>query len=69
MHKRKISYIVLNANTYFVLSCNVLALFTFYELPSGGKSKDVVIHCRYAIGATENIIKGMAVEGIQNVKE
>ena len=37
----------MNTNTYFVLNCNVLALFTFYALPSGGKLKDMVVH--YAI--------------------
>ena len=34
----------LNTNTYFALNCNVLALFTFYALPSVGKSKDAVVH-------------------------
>ena len=38
------SWIVLNTNTYFVLNCNVLALLSFYALPSGGKSKDMVVH-------------------------
>ena len=35
---------VLNTNTYFVFICNVIALFTFYALPSGGKSKGAVVH-------------------------
>ena len=30
--------------THFVLNYNALALFTFYALPSGGKSKDAVVH-------------------------
>ena len=42
--KKEKSQIVLNTNTYFVLNCNVLSLFTFYALPSGGKSKDAVVH-------------------------
>ena len=37
----------MSANTYFVLNCNVLALFTFYALPSGGKSKDVVVNYKF----------------------
>ena len=44
VHKRKISSIVLNTNTYFVINCNVLALSTFNALPSGGKLKDAVVH-------------------------
>ena len=44
VHKRKKSQIVFNTNTYFVLNYNVLALLSFYALPSGGKSKDVVVH-------------------------
>ena len=44
VHRRKLSQIVLNTNTYFALYCNVLVLFTHYALPSGGKSKDVVVH-------------------------
>ena len=44
VQKRKISQIVLNTKTYFVLNCNVLALFTFYAPPSGGKSKGAVVH-------------------------
>ena len=31
-------------NHIFFLNCIVLALFTFYALPSGGKSKDAVVH-------------------------
>ena len=34
----------LKPNTYFVFISNVLALFTFYTLPSGGKSKGEVVH-------------------------
>ena len=45
VHKRKISKIVSNTNTYFVFNCNVLALFTFYAPPSGGKLKGAVVHC------------------------
>ena len=37
----------MNTNTYFVFNCNVLALFTFYALPSGGKLKDTVVHCDF----------------------
>ena len=48
-HKRKISQIVLNTNTYFVLNCNVLALFTFYALPSGGKLKNAVVHYTFIL--------------------
>ena len=44
VHKRKISWIVLSTNTYFDLHCEVLALFTFYTLPSGGKLKGAVVH-------------------------
>ena len=50
VHKRKISWIVLYTNTYFVLNCNVLALFTFYALPSVGKSKDAVVHYHSDVG-------------------
>ena len=34
----------MNTNTYLVLNCNVLSLFTFYALPSGGKLKEAVVH-------------------------
>ena len=33
------SWIVLNTITYFVLNCNVLALLSFYAVPSGGNRK------------------------------
>ena len=39
VHIRKISQIVLNTNEYLIFNCNVLALFTFYALPSSGKDK------------------------------
>ena len=39
VHQRKKSQIVLNTTTYFVLHCNVLALLSFYTLPSGGNQK------------------------------
>ena len=35
----------MNTTTYFVLNCNVLALLSFYALPSGGKLKDAVVYC------------------------
>ena len=49
----------MNTNTYFVLTCNVLALFTFYALPSGGKSKDAVVHCHEEVFAI-SICKSVA---------
>ena len=35
----------MNTNTYFVFNCNVLALFTFYAVPSSGKYKCALVHC------------------------
>ena len=46
VHKRKISKIAWNTNTYFVFNYNVLALFTFYALSSGGKLKGAVVHSK-----------------------
>ena len=34
----------MNTNTYFVFNCNVLALFTFYAVPSSGKHKCALVH-------------------------
>ena len=39
VHKRKISKMVLNTNTYLILGCSALALITFYAVPSSGKPK------------------------------
>ena len=36
----------MNTNTYFVCNCHVLAFFTFYALPSGGKLKGAMVHCK-----------------------
>ena len=44
VHKRKISAILLNTNKYFVFNCNVLALFTFYAVPSSDKYKCMLVH-------------------------
>ena len=52
VHKRKKSYIVLSTTTYFVLNCNVLALVSFYALPSGGNQKtrwSIVLMCMFAL--------------------
>ena len=46
VHKRKISYIVLNTNIYLIFKCNALALFTFYAIPSSGKNKCALFHCQ-----------------------
>ena len=38
--------IVVNTNTYFVFNFNVLALFTFYAVPSSGEYKCALVHCK-----------------------
>ena len=62
VHKRKKSQIVLNTTTYFVLNYNVLALLSFYALPSGGNRKT-----RWSIGHRDILLMDIFLTGIFQV--